>query len=144
MRRGEKDSIHLTERLPDFLPGGPGCLLSTLFFNQVLDIEVTATGVQVHLVSLYEGSPVPDLVRDIESDDNGCRKVRREEAFYKFGCRHFIVSDRGKTNPELGDKDKDVEEKAHPGSINTDLGFERQFVQGVALSLPAFAETDMS
>lgn len=98
---------------------------------------------QIHVVRTDDRSALPDLVKEVERDDDGEGEVDGEEVLDELAGRHFAVADGCETGPELGDQDENVEDEADPRADDTRLAAESKLVQRVALSLPALAEADV-
>jgi len=90
-----------------------------------------------------KGRLEPEFVHDVEDNDDGSSEVGAEKFLDEIAGRHGRVTDRGETSPELGDKHEQIEDEADPRTDDARLRAEGEFVEGVALHAPAFAETDM-
>lgn len=110
-------SVHLAEKLVDFLPRRPRRPLGTLLRQQVTQIQVAATRLQIHHANLNEWCTPVYLVRKVVGNHDWRRQIGLKEVPDQFPGGKFAESDRGKAGPELGDEDEDVEaetDKAAP------------------------------
>jgi len=90
-----------------------------------------------------KGRLEPELVDDVEEDDDGGGEVGAEKVLDELAGRHRRVADGRETGPELGDEHEYVEDKADPGPDHTRLRAEGEFVEAVALHAPPFPEPDV-
>lgn len=122
MERNSNNCFYfLAEELVDLLPSGPSSLLCPLLVNQVLNVQVTTTSVEVDLMRSDNLSAVPDLVRDVKGQHDGSSQVAREEGIHQLRGSLLLVANGGETNPELGDQNEAVENKTDPGTNDTGL-----------------------
>lgn len=98
---------------------------------------------QIHIVAPNNLRPIQKLVRQIERQHNRQGKIRLEPILRSLSARHFSVAYWCEARPELADEDEDVKYYAYPGTYYACLGAEGEFVKGVALDGPGFAEADV-
>ena len=135
--------ITLTEKLIRPFPSRPGRAVSLLVGDQFRDIQISNTGVEIHVIRPDERRPVIELVRDVKDDHRRRREVDLEERLRLRCGREFMVADRPGAGPELGDEDQAVEDEADPGANDAGLAAEGELVEGVALLRPASPEADV-
>lgn len=144
-KKVHKKALHfLAEKLVELLPLGPSGLLCPLLVNQVLNVQVAATSVEVHLVRPDKLSTVVELVGDEKGQHDGGSQVAGEEGIHQLRGGLLLVADGSETNPELGDQHQAVEDETDPGANDTGLRAESQLIQAVALNLPGATESDVS
>lgn len=133
----------LAEELVRLLPLGPVGLLHPLLGNELRNIQLADTRVQVHVMAAHKRRLVDELVHDVEDDDDGRGEVDLEEGLDELAGCHVRVSDRREAGPELGDEHEAVEDESDPGTNQARLAAERELVERVALHLPTLAEPDV-
>lgn len=72
---------------------------------------------------------IPQLVRNVEkNDDRGC-EVRKEERFSDVPWAQLSITDWPDGRPELRHQHEDVQNEAEPRAIDAALGAESQLVK---------------
>lgn len=104
----------LAEEFIYLLPSRPPCSLHPLLCHQVREIQVSPSRMQIHVPSPHNLRLEPELVGNIEGDNNRRRKIGLEKVIDQRGRRLIPVSYWSKTCPELCDKNKNIENQARP------------------------------
>jgi len=133
----------LTEEFVSLLPCWPLSLLGSLLGDELGNVELADTSVQVHVVAADEGCALPELVNDVEQNNNRSGKVDFEEALNLLAGSHVSIPDGEASSPELCDQHETVKEETDPGADDAGLRLEGQLIKSVALSLPSLAESDV-
>tara|TARA_R110002060_G_scaffold69811_1_gene78420 strand:- start:471 stop:830 length:360 start_codon:yes stop_codon:yes gene_type:complete len=104
-----------------------------------LPVVLTTSGIDIHVSELDPSLALPDPADNVEEDDHRESKVSLEEVL----GRGETTADRGDGDEELSGHADEDEEETEVGTIDTSNGLEWDLIEGVALVLPAGAETDV-
>lgn len=94
-----------------------------------MDSEISSTGLDIHLINADEARSVPDLVADVEDEDDGDGHDLEEEVLDNGGragvaSRGGFGVDGGDGDPDLGDEHENVADEAEPRAPYVDVGSE--------------------
>jgi len=98
---------------------------------------------QIHIETPHKRRPINDLVGNVESNHNRRREIRLEETCRNLLARHTRVPNRRKRSPELRNENDNIHNKPDVRPDDAGLRAESEFVEGMALHFPAFAEADV-
>ena len=104
-------------------------------------MQTPQTSRKIHIRRPNEKTPMalaPDLPEQIQCNDD-----RRSEIILEEGLRVGFVPDGPHTRIESRDDGQSAEDETYPGADDAELGAIGDFVEAVALDLPAAAEADM-
>ena len=132
-----------TQKLIHPLPPGPSGLLGPLLGQKLREIQLAHTRLQIHLARPRHPRLHPDLVGDVEGQDDRGGQIGLEEIHRILPGRFLLPADGGKAGPELRGQDEQIEDEADPGPDDARLGAEGQLVEGAALHFPGLAEADV-
>lgn len=96
---------------------------------------------KIHIRSSNKEAPMalaPNFPEQIQCNDD-----QRSEVILEEGLRVGFFSDRPHTGIECRNDGQSAKDKADPGADDAELGAIGDFVEAVALDLPAAAEADM-
>jgi hypothetical protein len=131
------NALHdLVEEAP---PGGPGSDLCAVSVDG-LPVELTTTGVDIHLGSAEPASALPEEADDPEEHDDGDGEEGHEET---LSVVDLILTGRVESSVESCDEDENTEDKTEPRAIDTTDGVEGDLVESVTVVGPGLAEADV-
>ena len=104
-----------------------------------LPVVLTTSGIDIHVSELDPSLALPDPADNVEEDDDGEGKVSLEEVL----GRGETATDGGDGDEELSGHADEDEEETEVGTVDASNGLEWDLIEGVALVLPAGAETDV-
>ena len=140
---GHKQCRLSTEELIYPFPFRPHRSFGLLLSNQLGEIKVADTRVQIHVVATHDGSAEPELVHDVGDNHNRSSQIGHEEVAHQLAGRFAAIVNRPRTGPELSYQHKAVEDEADPGAENARLAAESELVESMALLFPRVTEPDV-
>lgn len=113
-----------TEKLIYPFPSRPHRSLGLLLSDQLGEIQVADTCMQIHVVATHNRSAEPQLVHDVGDDHNRSGQIGHKEVAHQLAGSFVAICNWPRTGPELSYKHKAVEDEADPGAENARLAAE--------------------
>jgi len=140
---GHKQCQMSTEKLINPFPFWPQRSLGLLLSNQLSEIQVAYTRVQIHVVATHDRCAEPELVHDVGDDHNRSGQIGHEEVAHQLAGTFVAIVNWPRAGPKLSYQHKAVENEADPGAEDARLAAESELVEGVALLFPRMAESNV-
>lgn len=107
--------------------------------DHVCNVDIATSSVQIDLGASHKRRPVKDFVANIHNNDSGSSEIYLEECI-----RVRLTSYGEQCSPELSDEYEPVENKADPGSPDTDCRLESKLIESMSMIFPGVAEPNVA